>query len=86
MSVKAVESVLSRAMSDKSFASLLFSEAEQALVGFDLTEEEIASLKAITHANFDLLSKLAPEKRKSMGDKWGLTGNHNETALKVQHN
>ena len=85
MSVKAVESILSRAMSDKSFASLLFSNAAQALNGFDLTEEEAASLKTILHADFDALSKLAPEERKSMGDRWGLTGNHNETALKARH-
>ena len=84
MSVKAVESVLSRAMRDTSFASLLFSNADHALTGYDLSEEEAASLKAITHADFEALTKLAPEERKSMGDKWGLTGNHNETVLKAQ--
>ena len=84
MSIQAVESVLSRAMTDQAFASLLFTNADQVLTGFDLTEEEAASLKAITHADFNALTKLEPEERKSMGDKWGLTGNHNETALKLR--
>jgi hypothetical protein len=87
MSKEAVESVLSRAMSDPLFADALFADSEQALTGFDLTGEEVEKFKGMSRADFDTLMA-APEERKSFGVRWGAGGggggaNHNQTALKV---
>ena len=65
MSAKGIESVLSRAMSDSAFADLLFVDAENALAGFELTTDEIAGFKSMSRSDFDALSMLAPEERKS---------------------
>ena len=67
MSVESVESILSRAMSDATFAELLFSNPEQALAGFDLTAEETATFKNMSRADFDKWSHLSAEERKSFG-------------------
>jgi hypothetical protein len=69
MSIKGIESVLSRAMSDAAFADLLFSNLGQALSGFDLTAEEIAKFKKMSRAEFDKWVKASPEERKSFGIK-----------------
>ncbi|MCK6568855.1 MAG: Os1348 family NHLP clan protein [Anaerolineales bacterium] len=53
MSQQTVESVLTRAMSDAAFADSLFANPEKALTGFDLTAEEIASLKGMSRAEFE---------------------------------
>jgi hypothetical protein len=66
MSMKGIESVLSRAMSDSAFADALFADAEKALAGFDLTPEEITKLQKISHTEFDKWAKASPEERKSM--------------------
>jgi hypothetical protein len=60
MSTEAVDSVLSRAMSDPLFADVLFTDAEKALAGFDLTGEEVEKFKGISRADFDTLMA-APE-------------------------
>jgi hypothetical protein len=64
MSTEAVESVLSRAMSDAAFADTLFANAEKALSGFDLTGEEVEKFKGLSRADFDTLMA-SPEERKS---------------------
>ncbi len=62
MSAQSVESILSKAMSDAAFADALFADPEKALAGFDLTREEIASLKNLSRAQFEAMT---PEERKS---------------------
>jgi hypothetical protein len=64
MSTEAVESVLSRAMSDAAFANTLFANVELALTGFDLTGEEVEKFKGLARADFDTLMA-SPEERKS---------------------
>ncbi len=61
-----LETILTRAMSDPAFADLLLADPEKALAGYDLTAEEVASLKSMTRADFGALSADAPEERKSM--------------------
>jgi len=78
MSIKGVEEVLSRAMSDATFAESLFADAEKALVGFDLTAEEADSFKTLFREDLSKMAQASPEERKSFG--WS---NHNQTALKV---
>jgi hypothetical protein len=56
-------------MSDEAFADLLFTDAEQALAGYDLTAEERGKLKGMTRAQFDKYAAAPPEERMSM---WGI--------------
>jgi acetyl-CoA acetyltransferase len=80
MSAQTVESILSRAMSDASFAEALLANPEQALAGFDLTAEELANVKGMSRADFNEFAAASPEVRKSMGNNW----NHNETMLTIR--
>jgi hypothetical protein len=95
MSEKTVETILTRAMSDASFAETLFANPEKALAGYDLTSDEIANVKGMSRADFDKYSSVSPEERKSLGHginhnetalfvHGSLTLNHNETALKIK--
>lgn len=70
MSTQGIESVLSRAMSDAAFTELLFSDPDRALSGYDLTADEVAKLKGMSHADFDKWSHLSAEERKSFGGGW----------------
>jgi hypothetical protein len=65
MSTQSLQSVLSRAMVDADFADLLFSDPDRALAGFDLTADEIATLKGMGRTTVDQLAKALPEDRKS---------------------
>jgi len=65
MSTQSVETVLSRAMSDAVFADLLFSSPDQALAGYDLSTDEIASFKALSRVDFDKVNGAGPEERRS---------------------
>ena len=64
-------------MSDPEFANQLFTDSEQALAGFDLSADEITSLKSMSRAEFDKFTNASPEDRKSFAIAW----NHNETIL-----
>jgi hypothetical protein len=66
MSTQGIESVLSRAMSDNSFADALFANPAQALAGFDLTAEEVVKFQGMSRADFESLVT-NPEQRKSFG-------------------
>ena len=63
MSTEVMESVLSRAMSDRAFAELLFTDIHKAISGYDLTSEEITKLRAIFHDGFDQWVKGMKEDR-----------------------
>lgn len=83
MSAESVETILSRAMSDPAFADLLFSDADQAIGGYDLTADEVANLRGISRADFAALATAAPEDRRSFA-LFGTDYQHNETILKVR--
>ena len=80
MSAQSVETILSRAMSDSKFADSLFANPAQTLAGYELTTEETAALRGMSHADFDKWTKASPEERKSFGTYM----NHNETTLKIR--
>jgi hypothetical protein len=65
MSAKSVETILSRAMSDGTFADQLFTNPDQALAGFELTTEEATTFKGMARADFDTLLQASPEDRRS---------------------
>jgi hypothetical protein len=47
MSKEAVQAVIGKAVTESEFRELLFANPEEALEGYELTEEEMAALKAI---------------------------------------
>ena len=47
MSKESVEAIIGKAVLDGEFRETLFADPEEVLAGFDLTEEEVAALKAI---------------------------------------
>jgi hypothetical protein len=58
-------------MADSDFADLLLSEPEQALLGYDLTEEETAALKEMSLPDSAEKRKHLLEQRKSWGTPFG---------------
>jgi hypothetical protein len=58
-----LETILTRAMSDPTFADLLFADVEKALSEYELTADEIATLKSMSRAEFETLDA---ENRRSM--------------------
>lgn len=61
-----LETILTRAMSDPAFADALLADPEKALAGYNLTPEELASLRSMTRADFGAPSTNTPEERQSM--------------------
>jgi hypothetical protein len=61
------ETILTRAMSDGAFANLLFTDPDKALADYELTAEEVASLKGMPREEFDQFAQASPEERKSFG-------------------
>jgi hypothetical protein len=47
MSKEALQAVIGKAVLDSEFREALFADPDQALEGYELTEEEVAALKAI---------------------------------------
>jgi hypothetical protein len=47
MSREAVQAVIGKAVTESEFRELLFANPDEALEGYELTEEEVAALKAI---------------------------------------
>ncbi len=79
MSLKAIEAVLTRAMSDAVFAKSLFANAETSLAEYDLTREEIAAFKEMSINELNTLMQASPEERKSF---WVVL-NHTEKILLI---
>ncbi len=53
MSTEAVKTIIGRAIAEESYRELLFTDPDQALAGFDLTPEEISTLKGLKREEFD---------------------------------
>ena len=81
MSTQAVETVITRAISDSAFRKELFAHPDQALAGYELSTEEAANFKNISEADFEAWAQTKPEERISFAR---YTGNHNETGLRVR--
>jgi hypothetical protein len=60
-----LEMILTRAMSDKKFADLLFSDLEKALADYKLAQEDLDRLKGMTRLEFDQYAAASPDDRKS---------------------
>jgi hypothetical protein len=56
MSVSAFEAVIGKTIVEAAFRDMLLADPDQALAGFDLTEEEVSILKKIDSETLELLS------------------------------
>ena len=76
MSASSVQAILSRAISEAAFTELLLRDPERALSAYELTADEIVTLKSMSRADFDQWTSVLPKERKSFG-LW----NHNESTI-----
>lgn len=53
MSAENLEKIVEKAVEDAVFRDLLFSNPDQAIEGYELTEQEILILKSMERENFD---------------------------------
>lgn len=53
MSAENLEKIVERAVEDAVFRDLLFSNPDQAIEGYELTEQEILILKSLAREKFD---------------------------------
>lgn len=54
MSAETVQDIIIKAVTDKEYRELLFSDPDKALEEFDLTDEEIEGLKGLEREKFDV--------------------------------
>lgn len=53
MSIEQIQEIIGKAITDSEYRQLLLSDPDQALEGYDLTEEEIESLKGLESEQFN---------------------------------
>ena len=53
MSLGVVQKVLGRMVAEREFRILIFTDPDKALAGYDLTDEEIKTLKGLSREKFD---------------------------------
>ena len=74
MSREAVEAIIGKAVVDSQFRTALFANPDQVLAGYDLTEEEIASLKAIDFETMESFAGTLDERISKVGFAFSLFG------------
>ena len=72
MSMETVKQVIGRAVIEKEYRELLFSEPEKALAEYDLSEEEVASLVGMEREAFDATANELEERISRAGFGGGL--------------
>ena len=53
MSAETVQEIIIKAVEDEDYRELLLSDPDKVLEGFDLSDEEVSSLKAVERDQFD---------------------------------
>ncbi len=66
MSKEAVETVIGKAVLEKDFREALFASPEEALAGFELTDEEVAALKSLDAETMETLAGTLDERISKM--------------------
>ena len=56
MSVESVKQIIGRAVSEPAYRELLFSNPDEALKQYELTDQERTALKAVKSEDFDILA------------------------------
>ena len=62
MSQEAVQAIIGKAVLDSEFRQALFADPEAALEGYDLTEQEVATLKGIDSETMESLAGTLDER------------------------
>ena len=62
MSKEAVEAIIGKAVLDNDFRETLFADPDKALAGYELTEEEVATLKGIDAETMESLAGTLDER------------------------
>ena len=62
MSQKAVQAIIGKAVLDSEYRQALFADPETALEGYDLTEQEVATLKGIDSETMESLAGTLDER------------------------
>ena len=74
MSVETIKTIISRAMTEPEFKEKLFSDPPKTLEGYELTDQEIATLKAISREEFDALGGNLEERVSRVAGRLNFTG------------
>ena len=69
MSVETLKQIIGRAFAEPEYKELLFSNPDQALEGYELTEQELSIIKGVARENFD---SVAVELDERISRVWGL--------------
>jgi len=72
MSAESVQEIIIKAITDKEYRELLFSDLEKALEGVELTAEETTALKEMERENFDAVASELEDRVSRAG--MGITG------------
>ena len=67
MSSEEVKVIIGRAVTEPEYRELLFGDIDKALEGFDLSDEEISSLKELIREKFDNISNRLEERISKSG-------------------
>ena len=85
MSAETVQEIIVKAVTDKEYRELLFSDPEKALENFELTDEEATALKEMEREKFDVVASKLEERISKAG--FGLGGmrlKNNEIKLELR--
>lgn len=61
-----LNTILNRMMNDPVFTDAVLTDADKALIEYDLSTDEIAKLREMSRADFEEFVTASPEERKSM--------------------
>lgn len=67
MSTETVKEIIGRAIAETEFLELLFRDPDEALKGYDLTQEECITLKSIQRDDFNTVASELAERISRMG-------------------
>jgi hypothetical protein len=85
--MSAIETILSRMMTDPVFADAVFANADTALAEYRLSTDDLSQFKDLTRAGFEKFVQLSPEERKSLVGGYSSGGvliNHNESLVSYE--
>jgi hypothetical protein len=68
MSLESVQTIIGRVVTEAEYRELLFSDPDKALEGYELTEEEVATLKGLEREKFDAVAGELEERI----SRWGM--------------
>ncbi len=83
MSAETVQEIIVKAVTDKEYRELLFSDPDRALENFELTDEEVTALKELEREQFDAVEGELEERVSRAGFGLGRVGKPAEFRLRL---